>query len=218
MEITWYGLSCFRLSERSYPSVVTDPYDHLVTGYEPLKMKADIVTISHDAPGHNYVAGVKGKNHVITGPGEYEIGGVFITGVQTNGSGKHISEEQQNTLYVFDYNGLTVAHLGDLNHVPSQTEIEALGNVHIALVPVGGGGGLSATRAIEVISMLEPGIVIPMHYHIPGTNSNLKLNPVSKFLKEMGLASVDPQPSLKVTQGNLPDETHVVVLNCEREA
>jgi len=218
MEITWYGLSCFRLSERSYASVVTDPYDHRITGYEPLKMKADIVTISHDAPGHNYAAGVKGKNHVITGPGEYEIGGVFITGVQTNGSGKRGAEEPRNTLYVFDYNGLTVAHLGDLNHVPSQTEIEALGNVQVALVPVGGGGGLSATKAIEVISMLEPGIVIPMHYHIPGDSSNLKLNPVSKFLKEMGITSVDPQPSLKVTPGNLPEETRVVVLNCEREA
>ncbi len=218
MEITWYGLSCFRLSERSYASVVTDPYDHRITGYEPLKMKADIVTISHDAPGHNYAAGVKGKNHVISGPGEYEIGGVFITGVQTNGSGKRGAEEPRNTLYVFDYNGLTVAHLGDLNHVPSQTEIEALGNVQVALVPVGGGGGLSATKAIEVISMLEPGIVIPMHYHIPGTSSNLKLNPVSKFLKEMGITNVDPQPSLKVTPGNLPEETRVVVLNCEREA
>jgi L-ascorbate metabolism protein UlaG (beta-lactamase superfamily) len=217
MEITWYGLSCFRLSERGYASVVTDPYDHHVTGYEPLKMKADIVTISHDAPGHNYAAGVKGKSHVITGPGEYEIGSVFITGVQTNGVSKHASEEPRNTLYVFDYNGITVAHLGDLNHVPSQTEIEALGNVHIALVPVGGGGGLSATKAIEVISLLEPGIVIPMHYSIPGTSDNLKLNPVSKFLKEMGNANVESQPSLKVTPGSIPEETRVVVLDCERE-
>jgi len=217
MEIIWYGLSCFRLSERGLASVATDPYDHRVTGYEPLKLKADIVTISHDAPGHNFASGVKGKSHVITGPGEYEIGGVFITGVQTNGVTKKTSEEPRNTLYVFDYNGLTVAHLGDLNHVPSQTEIEALGNVHIALVPVGGGGGLSATKAVEVISMLEPGIVIPMHFSLPGLNNSLKLNPVSKFLKEMGTANVDPQPSLKVTPGNIPEETHVVVLDCERE-
>ena len=217
MEIIWYGLSCFRLSERGLASVVTDPYDHRVTGYEPLKMKADIVTISHDAPGHNFASGVKGKSHVITGPGEYEIGGVFITGVQTNGVSKKASEEPRNTLYVFDYNGLTVAHLGDLNHVPSQTEIEALGNVHIALVPVGGGGGLSATKAVEVISLLEPGIVIPMHFSLPGLNNSLKLNPVSKFLKEMGTANVDPQPSLKVTPGSIPEETHVVVLDCERE-
>ncbi len=214
MEITWYGLSCFRLTERGLASVVTDPFDHRVTGYEPLKLKADIVTISHDAPGHNNAAAVKGKSRTITGPGEYEIGGVFITGVQTNGHAMRAPDEPRNTLYVFDYDGLTIAHLGDLRRVPSQTEVEALGNVHVALVPVGGGGGLSAAKAVEVISLLEPGIVIPMHYNIPG--SGLKLSPLSKFLKEMGVAGGDPQPSLKITRGNVPEETHVVVLSCER--
>jgi len=214
MEITWYGLSCFRLAERGLASVVTDPFDHRVTGYEPLKLKADIVTISHDAPGHNNAAAVRGKSHVLSGPGEYEIGGVFITGVQTNGTPKKSGEEPRNTLYVFDYTGVTVAHLGDLRRVPSQTEIEALGNVHIALVPVGGGGGLSVTKAVEVISLLEPGIVIPMHYHTPG--SALKLGPVSKFLKEIGVANSEMQGTLKVTRSSIPDETRVILLNCEK--
>lgn len=213
MEITWYGLSCFRLTERGLATIVTDPYDHRSIGYEPLKLKADIVTISHDAPGHNFEAGVKGKSHILTGPGEYEIGGVFITGVQTNGS-KRASDEPRNTLYVFDFDGLTVAHLGDLRRVPSQTEVEALGNVQIALVPVGGGGGLPASKAVEVVSMLEPGIVIPMHFNIPG--STIKLGPVSKFLKEMGVSSVETQPSLKITSGGIPDETHVILLNHEK--
>jgi len=210
MEITWYGHSCFRLTERSLASVVTDPFDHHVAGYEPLKLKAEIVTISHDAPGHNFVTAVKGKEHVITGPGEYEIGGVFITGVQTNGHGKRSPDEPRNTLYVFDFDGVTVAHLGDLRRVPSQTEIEALGNVHIALVPVGGGGGLNAAKAVEVVSLLEPGIVIPMHFGTPA--SIIKLSPVSKFLKEMGLNEIDPQPTLKVNRGAVPEETRVVVL------
>ncbi|OGO34022.1 MAG: hypothetical protein A2W35_13955 [Chloroflexi bacterium RBG_16_57_11] len=214
MEITWFGLSCFRLTERGMASVVTDPYDHRITGFEPLKLKADIVTISHDAPGHNNAAGVKGKSHVITGPGEFEIGGVFITGVQTNGVSKRTPDEPRNTLYTFDFNGLTVAHLGDLSRVPSQAEIEALGNVHVALVPVGGGGGLSSAKAVEVISVLEPGIVIPMHYNVPG--SALKLSPLSKFLKEMGVASAEPQPSLKLSISNVPEDTRVVVLSCER--
>jgi L-ascorbate metabolism protein UlaG (beta-lactamase superfamily) len=211
MEISWYGLSCFRLTERGLATIVTDPYDHRVTGYEALKLKADIVTVSHDAPGHNQASVVKGKSHVIKGAGEYEIGGVFITGVQTNGFGKHSGDEPRNTLYVFDYEGVTVAHLGDLRRVPSQTEIEALGNVHIALVPVGGGGGLNAAKAVEVVSLLEPGIVIPMHFGTPGIA--IKLAPVSKFLKEMGLGNVAAQPSLKVTRSSIPEETRVVVLD-----
>jgi L-ascorbate metabolism protein UlaG (beta-lactamase superfamily) len=211
MEISWYGLSCFRLTERGLATVVTDPYDSRVAGYEPLKLKADIVTVSHAAPGHNFTSGVKGYSHLITGPGEYEIGGVFITGIQTNGYGKHDPDELRNTLYVFDYDGVTVAHLGDLRRVPSQTEIEALGNVQVALVPVGGGGGLNAAKAAEVISLLEPGFVIPMHYGMPA--AALKLAPLNKFLKEMGLNVAEPQSSLKVAKGSVPEETHVVVLS-----
>ncbi|MFZ5808607.1 MAG: MBL fold metallo-hydrolase [Chloroflexota bacterium] len=213
MEITWFGLSCFRLTERGMATVVTDPYDHTVVGFEPLKLKAEIVTISHNAPGHAFANAVKGRSHTITGPGEYEIGGVFITGVQTNGYGKRDTSEPRNTLYVFDYNGVTVAHLGDIRRVPSQTEVEALGNVQVALVPVGGGGGLSAAKAAEVVSVLEPGIVIPMHYQT--SNCQLKLAPLSKFLKEMGIGEVEAVDSLKVTPSSIPEETKVVVLKVQ---
>lgn len=214
MEITWYGHSCFRLTERGMATVVTDPFDHQTIGYEQLKLKADIVTVSHDAPGHNYVSGVKGKFHLISGPGEYEIGGVFITGVQTNGHKKEEPNELRNTLYVYDYEGITIAHLGDLSRVPSQTEIEALGDVHVALVPVGGGGGLNAAKAVEMVSLLEPGIVIPMHY---GTSaSKISLSPVEKFLKEMGLGDIEPQASLKIARTTVPEETSVVVLAYNR--
>lgn len=209
MEITWYGHSCFRLTERSMAAIVTDPFDSDVVGFTPLKLRADIVTVSHEAPGHAFTNGVKGTSHVIDGPGEFEIGGVFITGVQTE-NGKKATEKLRNTLYVFDYDGLTVAHLGDLNQVPSQAEVEALGTVNVALVPVGGGSSLNAAKAAEVISLIEPNIVIPMHYGLPG--AKLELDPLAKFLKEMGLSAVDAAPSLKVTRSGLPDDTKVVVL------
>lgn len=210
MDIVWYGLSCFRLSERRLATVVTDPYDSSEVGFGPLNLKADVVTISHDAPGHNYLKAVRGKARVIQGPGEYEIGGVFITGVRTNGK-KRPKDEPKNTLYVFDYDGLCVAHLGDLRRVPTQAEIEALGTVHVALVPVGGGGGLSADKAAEVISLLEPGIVIPMHYAHPA--AKVKLAPLSKFLKEMGISKPpEPQEKLSLSRSSVPEETRVVVL------
>lgn len=190
-------------------TVVTDPYDDSVIGYEPLKLRADIVTVSHDAPGHNYLNGVKGQNHVLTGAGEFEIGGVFITAVQT--SGKKQDGNGKNTLYVFDYDGVTVAHLGDLKRELTQAEVEALGTVNVALVPVGGGGGLTPAKAAEVISLLEPGIVIPMHYKTP--QDNLNLAPLNKFLQEMGLSDIEPLPFLKVTPGSIPEETRVIVLD-----
>ncbi len=111
---------------------------------------------------------------------------------------------------MFDYDGVTVAHLGDVLKVPSQTEIENLGGVNVVLVPVGGGGGLNAAKAAEIVSLLEPGFVIPMHYQVP--ESSLELDPLNRFIKEMGVGTVEPLPSLKVTRSTVPSEARVVVL------
>jgi len=221
MEITWYGHSCFRLTERNYATVVTDPFDNKSIGYDSLKLRSDIVTVSHDAPGHNNTDAVKGSSHVIDGAGEFEIGGVFITGVQTdgNGSGKKKGKTKEedssrNTIYVFDYDGITVAHLGDLKEVPTQSEIELLGTINVALVPVGGGGGLNAAKAAEVISLIEPSLVVPMHYSTPA--AKVSLDSLNKFIKEMGLSKPETQQSLKVTRSGLPNETHVVILDYQK--
>ena len=209
MEITWFGLSCFRLAERGFATVVTDPFDSRETGYGPAKLKASIVTVSHDAPGYNHLSAIEGEPYVVSGPGEYEVGGVFITGIQLGGQ-KH-PEETNNTVYVFDYDSLTVAHLGDLNRLPTQAEIEAMGTVNVALVPIGSSHGLNPARAAEVISLIEPNVVIPMHY---ATSDNpLSLDSLSKFLKEMGITEIATQPSLKLSGASLPEETRVVVLD-----
>ena len=178
MEITWYGHSCFRITERSIATVVTDPFDSGIVGYHPLKLKAEIVTVSSNDLSHNNISVVKGNPFVIEGPGEYERGGVFLTGIQTTPL-KSENKELRNTIYVLDYGSITVLHLGQTNMVPSQTMIEELGNINIALVPVGSGGGLNASKAAEVISMLEPNIVIPMHYETP--YSKLELDPGPLF-------------------------------------
>jgi L-ascorbate metabolism protein UlaG (beta-lactamase superfamily) len=202
--------------ERGMAAVVTDPYDDSM-GYPALRLKADIVTVSHAAAGHSHVEAVKGDNRALTGPGEYEIGGVFITGIHTARGGgegkKKAADTSPNTVYLIDYDGITVCHLGDLDHVPTQAQIEALGSVDVALVPVGGGAGLNAAQAAEVISLIEPSIVVPMHYRTDGGSP--KLEPVSKFLKEMGLGALKPEPLLKVTKSSLPEETHVVLLEAK---
>jgi L-ascorbate metabolism protein UlaG (beta-lactamase superfamily) len=213
MEINWYGFSCFRLIERGMAAVVTDPFDYRETGLNPLKLKADIVTVSRNLPVHNYVAAVKPDPYVVSGPGEYEVGGIFITAIETNG-GTREDPEMRNILSLIDIEGLTVAHLGSICMTPTQAQVEALGPVNIALVPVGGEDAMTAAKAAEVINLLEPNIVIPMHYAIPGIKINL--DPLSKFLKEMGISSIETVDSLKVAGKNtLPEETKVVILNCK---
>lgn len=216
MEITWFGHSCFRLTERSEASVVCDPYDNQHVGYPLLKLKADIVTISHESPSHSYLKAVKGEPYIINGPGEYEIGGVFITGVRTNGRSKKDPASPENTLYLIDYNGINIVHVGDLTIIPSQSEVEELGPIHIALVPVGGGSGLNASKAAELISLLDPYIVIPMHYGTPA--SKIKLDGIHKFLKEMGLSHIEPLPSFKINSiEGLAEETKIIVLDYPHE-
>jgi L-ascorbate metabolism protein UlaG (beta-lactamase superfamily) len=206
MELTWYGLSCFRITERKHAAIVTDPFAGSL-GLPPLKLRADVVTISHEAKGHSYLRGVSGWKHSLTGPGEYEIGNVFITAIATDRE----DEMARNVVFLIDYDGLTVAHLGDMHKVPKQTQIEALEQVSILLVPVGGGKSLSAAQASELVSMLEPNIVIPMHYHQP--NLKLELDKVDRFLKEMGVTEPIEESSLKVTASSLPEETETVLLS-----
>lgn len=211
MDITWYGHSCFRFSESGFASVVTDPYDHVTTGNNRLLLSADIVTVSHDRPGHNHLPAIKNEPFVIAGPGEYEIGGVYVTGIQTNGHSREVPTADRNTLYIFDFNGINIIHLGGLDRVPSQSEIEEFGSIHIALIPIGGTSTLNAVKAAEIVNLLDPNIIIPMHYMTD--NSLIKLDPLQKFINEMGLSTIEPVNSLKLSSArSIPETSQVVVL------
>ncbi len=208
MDITWYGHSCFRLSDRGVTIVTDPPSDDL--GYERPRIRADVVTISHEHPGHNNRVGFRGGPKFFDGPGEYEVKDVFITGITTYHDARSGSVRGRNTVFLFEFDGVTICHLGDLGHVPTQSQVEALSAVDVLLVPVGGLHTIDASKASEVISLIEPRLVIPMHYKTKIEKANLET--VTKFLKEMGLAPVPPQPDLTVTPSSLPDDTQVVLL------
>lgn len=212
MDITWYGHSCFRITERGKIAVVTDPYSESI-GLPLPKLKADVVTVSHNQPGHNNIESVKGYSYVVSGPGKYEVGGVFISGIAM-----HFVEGEamrENVAYLIDFDGLRVLHLGDLAHVPTQSTIEALGEVNVVLVPVGGGNSLRAGQATEVIALIEPSYIIPMHYDLPGLTTELE--PVEKFLKSMGVSKVLEDDVLKISSGSLPEQPQVVLLRPQAE-
>jgi L-ascorbate metabolism protein UlaG (beta-lactamase superfamily) len=208
VEITWYGHACFRIREMGL-TVVTDPYDRDI-GYTLPRIRADVVTISHNHEGHSCPRGFRGAPRVLGCPGEYEIGGVFITGVPTFHDAVEGQERGQNTAFLFDFDGLTVCHLGDLGHVLTQRDVETLDQVNVLLVPVGGRSTLGAAQAAEVIGLLEPNVVVPMHYQTAGLSRSLA--PVSSFLKVMGVSDLEPQEVLKITLNRLPGEPQVVVL------
>lgn len=200
MDITWLGHSCFRLRCKE-ATVVMDPFSKSI-GLPLSRVQADFVTISHDRPGHNNAAAVGGNPKVISGPGEYEIRNIFVTGISLYHDGEQGKTNGKVTAYLVEMDDLVVCHLGDLGHVPGQEKVEAIGHVDILLAPVGGGNALDAVQASEVVSVLEPRVVIPMHYHLPGLT--MTLDTVTRFTKEMGAGS-DPQhnpvyPALRVEE------------------
>jgi L-ascorbate metabolism protein UlaG (beta-lactamase superfamily) len=214
MEITWYGLSCFRIREGGL-TVVCDPYDKEIGPALP-KLRADIVTTSHDRPGHSAVDRVTGEPKVLQGPGEYEVKNIFVTALATYHRRQKGEMPERNVAFFFEFGDITVGHLGDIGEVPSQAEIEELniGEVDVLMVPVGGGQTLDPTRAVEIVGMLEPRLVIPMHYRHAGLAESIveQLEPVEKFLKELGVAAPEAIDLLKVTKSTLPEETQVVLL------
>jgi len=208
MEITWFGHSCFRIRGNKI-TVVTDPYSPGL-GETPLKLTADIVTVSHADAGHSYVKAVSGQPHIIQGPGEYEIGGVLILGLPAFHDNVSGAERGKNTVYLIEIDEVSILHCGDLGHMLNAAALEEIGNVDVLLVPVGNKTTIGATTAAELVRRLEPKVVIPMHYPVNGMDAIFE--PVDRFLKEVGVKDIAPQPKLTTTKARLPATTQVVLL------
>lgn len=209
MDISWLGHSCFRIKGR-YADIITDPYSPDL-GYSLGKPTANIVTVSHQHPGHSYVPGVGGEPKPITGPGEYEISGVLIIGMDTFHDSEKGKKRGKNTAYLIEIEEISVCHLGDLGHVLTTEQVEEIDNIDVLLIPVGGVSTIDAPRAAEIVRQLEPKVVVPMHYKTEALNRELE--PVDRFLKEMGIKEIDSQPKLSFTKANLPANTQVFLLD-----
>jgi L-ascorbate metabolism protein UlaG (beta-lactamase superfamily) len=208
MEIYWLGHGCFRLRGRD-AAVLTDPCPPS-TGYRIGKVNADLVTISSEAEESNFRQAVQGEAKFLTGPGEYEIAGVLVTGVRTHAA-RGAAEQGRNVAFVIDIDDITVCHLGNITQAPAADDVEALGSADVLIVPVGGGGALDAAKAAETVSLLEPKIVIPMQYKTEAATANL--DGVDRFLREMGAEAKSAENRLNVTKSNLPADTTIMLLN-----
>jgi L-ascorbate metabolism protein UlaG (beta-lactamase superfamily) len=214
MEIVWHGHACFRLRNRDV-TVMTDPYQKEI-GYNLGRPTAEIVTISHDHPGHNNASAIGGNPRVLTGPGEYEVKGVPIIGVQTAHDADNGKQRGKNTVFLIELDEVIVCHLGDLGHIPSTKQLEAMNNVDVLLVPVGGLHSLTAAEAAEVISLVEPKLIIPMHYRTDQLRTGQELDPVDVFARETGSLGLEPQTRVTVTRSSLPSEPQIVLLEARR--
>jgi len=209
MEIIWHGHSCFSIKEKG-KVIVTDPYGPEL-GYSPLKLAADIVTVSHFHPGHSFVEGVGTDSRQITTPGEYEMGGLFITGISTYHDNENGEVRGKNTVYLLEIGSIILCHLGDLGHKLTPQLLEEIGPVDVLFLPVGEGSTFSVNQAVETVRAIEPHIVIPMHYQTEALNR--KLETVDTFLKRMGTKDIEVKSSISFSHSSIPSNTEVMVLN-----
>ena len=211
MYITWLGQSCFKLQDKIGPdgvTLVTDPYGEEI-GLKMPHFEADIVTISHGHHDHNNSGALRGNPFIIDTAGEYETKGVFVEGVESWHDGEEGKERGTNIIYRIEMEDISITHLGDLGHILDTKQLEKLEGTDILIIPVGGKYTINAAKAVEVISQLEPRIVIPMHYKIPGLKADIE--GVEKFIKELGIKPRNEE-KLKISKKDLPQEDMELVV------
>jgi len=214
MDIYWGGQALFRLKSKN-ASVIIDPFDPGFTGLKlPKELTADVVLSTHDHGDHNNVGAVNsatGKPMVFKQPGEYEVAGAVITGINAFHDDSNGSQRGNDIIFHLMIDGLNIVHLGDLGQSKlTEEQISKIGQTDILLIPVGGNYTISAKNAATIVSQLEPKIIIPMHFKIEGLK--FELEEVNGFLKEMGAEGVMALPKLSITKEKLPEEPQVILL------
>ncbi len=211
MIITWQGHSCFKIQDKIGPegvTVVTDPFSKDI-GLKVPNFEADIVTVSHNHEDHNNIGALRGNPFVIDCAGEYDFKGVLVEGIDSYHDEKQGAERGKNIIFRLEVEDISIVHLGDLGAPLDNSQLEKLAGTDILLIPVGGKYTLDAKGAVEVISQLEPRIIIPMHYKIEGLK--IDIDPIEKFVKELGIEPTYEE-KLKISKKDLPQEEMELVI------
>lgn len=217
MDITYLGHSSFKIKTKT-AEIVTDPFDSAMVGFKYSGVEADIVTVSHDHKDHNAADKVSGVKKVVAGPGEYEIMGVSIVGYPSFHDGEKGKERGKNTIYVYEAEGLRLAHLGDLGHTLSDELVGEMGSIDVLMLPVGGEFTIGPKEATDVVSKIDPYFIIPMHYKLAGISESAfgKLEPIDAFLKESGFP-VENLPKFSLKKEDILEDQNTKVIVLEKK-
>lgn len=193
MTIQYHGDACVRLSGKTAAgefTVLCDPYDAKATGLKVLRPSTVHLVCSTVGALPAFAAGPL----LVTAPGEYEAAGVMVKGIAVG----------DRIVYRMDAEGLHLAHLGNLAKPLDEAALEALGDIDILMIPVGGHGVLTAAQATEVMERMEPRVVIPIQYRLAG--ATLSYDGPEAFCKAVGCSPTATEEKLRVTKHELPTE------------
>jgi L-ascorbate metabolism protein UlaG (beta-lactamase superfamily) len=215
MKVFWFGHSCFFLKDQKGLSLLLDPFHEEEVGYRMPSVEANIVVVSHDHEDHNNILAARGQPFVIKGAGMHAAFGLEFRGVASYHDSDGGRKRGENTIFCFASEGIRICHLGDLGHLLSPAQVDAIGPVDLLFLPVGGIYTLDAHGAEAVMRQLHPALTIPMHY---STNAlSFELEGVDNFLK--GRDFLGPVDFMEITRDRLPKESKVVLLrNADAQA
>ena len=213
MRIKYYGHAAFLITSNQGTRIITDPFKPGAFGamsYGKILDEADVVLVSHDHDDHNYSAGLPGNPEVLRTPEKQSVHGIEFTGIPTFHDTSSGKERGGNIIFSFTVDGITVCHLGDLGHVLSKNEGEAIGDVDLLMIPVGGFYTIDSKVASEVVGQLNPSIIIPMHFKTG--KCEFPITPVEEFTEGKAKVTVMNSSEISLNKGELPKETEIIVL------
>lgn len=214
MKVKWFGHAAFLVTSDEGRRVIIDPYEpgsyDGAVRYEAITEEADCVLVTHDHADHNAVANLPGNPEVVKGAGQRTIRGLTFKGILTYHDETRGSQRGENTAFVFEMDGVTLCHLGDLGHTLSDKEVAEIGPVDVLLIPVGGVFTIDASHASRVVEQLRPKIVLPMHYKTK--SCGFPIAGVEPFLQDkQGVKRMDSS-EVDITKADLPAQTQIIVL------
>lgn len=214
MEIKWFGHSFFEVTidtkEKKGIKIYFDPYSSEIGINPPSDLTADIVLVSHSHYDHNNLGAFKKIDLVIETAGEYSVKGLDIKGILSYHDNEKGQKKGPNVIYLLSAQNLRIAHLGDLGHLLTDNQINSIGTVNVLMVPIGGPSSIKGQESIKVIKQLEPNIIIPMHYKIPGVK--IDLLGIDDFCKEIGVCLSEPVGKLSLKNNPLDEKKMEVVI------
>jgi L-ascorbate metabolism protein UlaG (beta-lactamase superfamily) len=188
---------------------VIDPFDESI-GLKLPKLDADILLITHNHPDHANTKIAKKETFIIDSPGEYELRDIFIEGIFSFHDNEKGKERGGNTIYTIETEGVRICHMGDFGQEElTDEQLRKIGDIDVLMIPIGGTYTIDAKGATKVISQIEPRMVVPMHYKIPGLK--VKVDDLDAFLKAIGSKKAVPEEKLSVQKKNLSDEEMNIV-------
>lgn len=212
MQISWNGFSSFEITTKTVGAdvrLVTDPYQNSTGLRFPRTLEAEVLLVSHNEEDANNLEAVIGNPYLINLPGEFEVRSVFVFGVAAPLKREEKGKPVSNLIFRIEAEGMRLAHLGALDRELTDEELQKLENIDILMIPVGGGRVMDPKVAAQVISQIEPRVVIPMSHFVAGAKE--ELGSIDAFCKTFGTCRREDMSKYKVTRKDLPEDDMVII-------